>query len=646
MPNRTIAPELLDYTQWVGVDARLLSEADAIRFTRLVEAVKAACDGVKSGEIKRRYGITRDLLCYYLHRCAEEDQDGQLKGWRALVHASHHDSYIRNAPLCPDEHGNGLSGAFDQLLQEYSKVHDWLDARLRPNDGAKFPVAGLRLADIHQEFLTKLRKAGCHPNQYPFTTKRHGYEALCHYVRKRIADGDSPAARLKYGEHAVDGVGRNSGKIGLFRPIVAYERVAYDEYQLPEIDTISIVTDDEEVTVPLRRSYFCPIVDFKTSCILGYSYSVAGSFRTLDLLQAFESAIHPPQRIKHPAFEDLEPLPDEGLPASVVPGATGRRICSLAVDNHLTHLANSVVKDLRQRTGVSISFGKVHSWIERSVVEGLFAEFQNRLSRLPSTTGSGSSDPSVSDPVGKAVHYKIEASAIRALLDQLVARHNAKRKRALMMVTPNEAIAADWSSDSRLQIVPTYSKSFVDNPCIAIEQEWATIRGNRKNGRTPYVQLDEVDYTNDFLKQSWGLIGQKLCIHIRGDYRTVRAFREDGTEFGVLHVSGVWAISAHTREMRKEVNRLYREDVFNDRSLDPIALYRKYLAGIALQKTKGKRHPKITREASKLARSMSVPGSPDDSSDFRYTGAAPQSPEPATVKPRGRRAFFVSTSDP
>jgi hypothetical protein len=196
------------------------------------------------------------------------------------------------------------------------------------------------------------------------------------------------------------------------------------------------------------------------------------------LLQAFESAIHPPPRIVHPAFQDREALPDEGLPAAVLSGAQGLRICSLIVDNHLTHLANSVVKDLRLRSGISISYGKVHSWIERSVVEGIFAEFQRKLKRIPSTTGSGPSDPVVRDPVEKAVRYKIRTADILALLDQLVARHNALRRRSLMMATPNEAIAADWAEKSRLQIVPRYPKSFVDNPCIAIEQEWPTVRGN------------------------------------------------------------------------------------------------------------------------------------------------------------------------
>lgn len=640
MPNRKLAPELLDHSKWPSVDVRLLSEADAIRFSRLEAAVKAACNGVKSGEIERQFGIKRSLLHYYLVKCTSDHCDGRINGFRALVAESGRDSYVRSAELQSGADGTGLAGAFDFLLHHYPEVKVWLDRRLKPDDGTKIQGAGLALSAIHQEFLTKLRKAGRHPDQYPFTTSRHGYEALCAYVRKRINDGDNDAARSKFGDQAIEGIGRNSGKTAMFRPLISYERTAYDEYQFPDISTITIEIADEEIEVPLKRGYFCPIVDFKTTAILGYSWSIANRFRALDLLQAFEYAIHPPPRTEHEAFVDLEPLSDEGFPAAVIPAANGRRVCCLCVDNHLTHLANAVVKDLRQRTGVAISYGKVHSWIERNVVEGIFAEFQSRLKRLASTTGSGPNDPAVRGSVEKAVRYKIRAADVKALLDKLVARHNARRIRALMMVTPNEAIAADWAESARLKIVPGYPTSFVSNPSIAIEVEWPTVRGMRAKSRTPYIQLDEVQYTNDILKQSWSLVGQKLMVQIRGDYRTVRAFRSDGAEFGILHVSGVWALSPHTRETRKEINRLYRDGVFADRSDDPVAHYQRYLAGIALKKTHGKKYPKITREAGKLARTMEVPGGANDPAEFRYVYQALPSPEPSTVKPRGRRAFF------
>ena len=95
--------------------------------------------------------------------------------------------------------------------------------------------------------------------------------------------------------------------------------------------------------------------------------------------------------------------------------------------------------------------------------------------------------------------------------------------------------------------------------------------------------------------------------------------------------------------MRKEINKLYREEIFKDRSVDPVAMYQRHLAGIAIQKVRGKRRPKITREASKLARSLSVPGSASDPPDFRYECKTPKAPTQPPVKSRGRRAFFTQS---
>jgi hypothetical protein len=373
---------------------------------------------------------------------------------------------------------------------------------------------------------------------------------------------------------------------------------------------------------------------------LGYSFSISERFKAVNLLEAVECAINPPPPKQHEAFKNVHSLQGEGLPAAVVPQARGRRLSVLCVDNHLTHLANSVVIGLRKRTGVAITYGKVHSWIERYVVEGLFSELQRDLRRIPSTTGSGPSDPNVSDPVGRAVKCHIRMADLIALLDKLVARHNAKRRKILFNATANELIASDWSKSSRLQIVPLYTEDFVSNPGLAVESEWVTVRGDRAKHRTPYIQLDEVPYSNDILKQSWGLIGKKLLVHIKGDYRTVRTYRENGAEFGVLSVSGGWSLRPHSRETRREINRLYRTGIFMCRADDPVSHYQEYLAEQSLKKTKGKKSPRIAKESNALARTLLDSGELDAPKDLKYKTKSGVLVRDSHVKSKGRRDFF------
>lgn len=638
MHTRKYSPELLDTSKWPTVDTSLLSESDRIRYMKLEGAVKAWCNEEKPSSINKRFGVSRSLLFYYLQRCTANHSDGRLMGFRALIPNSERKQYISVAEERNiTEMGAGYAGAFHQLLAKHPSCSNWLEKQLDPQKSSINP-GGLNLTSLHSGFLTQLKKAGVSVQEYPFTTVRNGYSALCAYVRKRIAEGDDRWALMKYGENSQIYPKKNSGKISLFRPLYPFERVAYDEYQLPDIATVSIVTDDEEeAEVPISRAYFCPLVDFASESVLGYSFAIGRSFSSKNIGKAFECAINPPLVQEHPAFSNFAKLDGEGFPTSVIPGVKGRRFGTLCLDNHLSHLSNSVVIDLRNRVGVTITYGAVRSWIERNVVERIFSELQLELSRLPSTTGSGIGDIKVSNPVGQAVKHKIRVKDLLALVHKLVARHNAITRPGLYGLSPNVCIAKSWGATSRLQIVPLYSDDFIQSPQISVEKELVTVRGDRSKGRVPYVQLDEVEYTNDYLRQNWSMIGKKLIVHIVEDFRSVVAYRPEGTEFGRLSVSGGWAVRSHTRETRKQINRLRKDGKMDYRSGDPVGSYIEYLAEIALKTTKNKKTPKITREANALARVLAETGHSELRADLKKSDEAMGS----IVRAKNRSSFFV-----
>jgi hypothetical protein len=596
---------------------------------------------MKSGEIAKRFGVSSSLLSYYIQRCTRTVSDGRLSGFRALVKGGERFAYTRTTEDANvTDRGAGLAGAFTQLLLKYEKSAAWLASQLEPKDKSKVQPGGLRISLLHQLFLDKLRKEGCSLGEYPFIAKRNGYEAFANHINKLINQGSTALAIMKHGESAAQAPGKNLGKLALLRPVVPFERVAYDEYKLPDIATITITNEEEDFSVPISRGYFCPVVDCASFAVLGFSFSIAESFNSKNLTQAFENSINPPPCAEHNIFEDL-PLQDgQGLPFEVVPNARGRRISILCLDNHVTHFANDVLIGLRKRSGVAITFGKVRSWIERNVVERIFSWLQQHLKNLPSTTGSGPGDHRVSDPVGNAIKHKINISAIVALIEKLVRRYNSMRLTALFGASPNERIARDWSDRARLQIVPTYAENFVSEPNIAIQSKWVTVRGNRATHRTPYVQLDNVEYTNDILRQSWSLIGKKLLVKIGKDYRTVLAFREDGSEFGKVSVSGSWSLRAHTREVRQEINRLIRKGQFDARSSDPVLYYQEQLADKALKEAKRGKKSKITKEANKLALSIEADSAAGVKGDLQFKTKSDVLVKEKTLKPSNRRDFF------
>lgn len=53
--------------------------------------------------------------------------------------------------------------------------------------------------------------------------------------------------------------------------------------------------------MPIARAYFCPMVDFKSEAILGFSLAIGGGFNAKNIGRAFEFALRPPQQksIRH-----------------------------------------------------------------------------------------------------------------------------------------------------------------------------------------------------------------------------------------------------------------------------------------------------------------------------------------------------------
>lgn len=94
-------------------------------------------------------------------------------------------------------------------------------------------------------------------------------------------------------------------------------------------------------------------------------------------------------------------------------------------------------------------------------------------------------------------------------------------------------------------------------PGLGVVVETKLVRGNKKEGRCPYVQVDCVRYTSPVLSSSFGLINTPLRIHIwEEDMRLVHAYLPSGNDLGPLYAEGRWGRTPHTREIRKKINAL------------------------------------------------------------------------------------------
>lgn len=636
MTNTKHTPEDLNYSRWPGVDESLIDPKKIDRYRHMKAAIMEWCDGFKLSEICKKYEISRSGLSYLLSRCTRIHSDGFPWGFRALIKDCRQAAYTRkkDSTVLAHSDGYGLAEAFEELVLRYPAI-----LKIIKKEVSRFKV-GINVKDLLLKITKYLRdEEKLTAKEYPFNTKSCGYVSLCTFINKLIANGDCDLAEARFGKECRDGLQRYSGEVPILRPLAPLEIACYDEQMLPFIATLVIEIDGKEIDVPMRRGYLCVLMDQRTVDILGYSIAIAQRFRALDLLNAYETFVTPwkPRVLSVP---NMKYAPGSGLPSGVVPEAQGRRISIISVDNHLSHLANSIVSHLRIRTGAIIRYGKVKHWISRYAVEGIFSELQKMgFSRIPSTTGSGINDPAVNDPVGKSVKHRVRMEQMIELIDVLIANHNALPRMTQMTKTPNEALAMELGETRRISVVPKFPASFINDPQLAVEILPVTVRGSQQKGVPPYVQLDKCRYTNDLLKQHWSMIGKRLVVHIKGDYRKIRAFKEDGAEYGVLGATGHWSNEFHTRETRKEIIRLQKEKILKLDDFCPVTSYSDHLGKQAIRNSH-KKINKITNEAGELANSLADRPEPV----YRHRLDEKTKEYELEIKSRNRRSFFNSNS--
>lgn len=640
-------PEFFQCNQWPTVETEELEGCNLERFHTLKAAMEAICNGEKQSHAARRFGVSRSNLTYLLNRCVTRHPDGRLWGYRALLRNTRQKDYTRKkkAEISADSDGYGLAGAFQQLISKYPKVSQIIDNFINGVGRQRVREGGFNTAGLLSEILDQLRKEGLGERDYPFNTVSAGYNSLLRHIKRLMQEGSPGIARHKFGSAAEDGLQAGTGEQGILEAVHALDMACYDEQMIPFIGTLVINIGGVEHDYPLARSNFCPLVDTKSKCILGYDVTVADRFRALQLASAYENFFLPwsPKKLSVPGMKYKQ---HAGLPSGVVPQCRGRLVKIISIDNHLTHLAELVVAHLRPRTGAVLRYGQVRRWISRQAVEQVFAELQKHsFERLSSTTGSGPGDPAVTHPTKKAVDQRIRMDQLLELLDVVIANYNATPRRELMSKTPLEVLASSLSDTSRLSILPRVPDSFLADPRLAVEIIESTVAGNQALGRRPYVEIDKGIYTNDLLMQSWPMIGKKLTIHIKGDFRQVRAFQSDGKEFGSLMVTGHWKHSFHTREQRKLINRMMNEKKLGNWKDDPVKAFQAHLIHEA-KKSSAKNPYKISKAANKLASQLhkehpeSIRVNASELGEDENPATQKQNP-----KSRGRRNFFGAKVD-
>jgi len=609
--RRDLPQELRDLAAWPQLDPSQLSPEVRDLVNRRQQAIRAYLEGGSLRSIHSECALSRTEIIRCLNRCLSLHQDGRIYGWRALLPYQHTRGYVRLKG--PVTGSRGHAGAFLQFLRDHPEISQALDhAILTTKVADAVRESRYSHAEIYGHFRRLCRRARVSQTHYPLNTHDQGRRSVARYAREVLNAHFSKAAGRTGGPDARVRARVGLGKGSALMTELPFDLVSIDAHRLNFIGCIGVPTPGRVELLPIQRMQFLPVVEHYSTAVLGYHVAMAREPGALEVIKAARSALTPwtPRALSLSGQRYPE---GAMMPSAALPEATGLCWNALLVDNASIHCAIDVAEGLRRSLGCALNFGPVRQWYRRPLVESLFSALERAgFLRLPNTTGTGSADPHRADAAANAVKYEMLMEEMLDLIDIVVCTYNGTRRESLGHASPLERLsdavlgASSFWLPRKLPPLPPWM------PEIGVTILSKTVRGDRKQGRRPYIQYAHVRYTNPILSSAYDLIGHEIRVHVNlDDLRAMKAFLPSGEEIGVLAASTGWGRSRHDATLRRNVLRAVREKKLAvAHGEDAIQSYLVLKAQQAIERRdakRGRRHT-VSPEATALARAVHVSG--------------------------------------
>ncbi len=541
-----------DREEWASIKTDLWVPEQREQFLKRKEAVDMYIDDFNAKDIYATTGINHDKIAKYVARCLQIDPNtGKQQGYVGLIPYRKVNKKIQTKSCT-----SASKGAFVNLLLSYPS----LDVFIKDNYfGKKNSSLEKRIlpSNLHKKFLEECRRLKIQDYEYPFNTTDNAKRTFYKYLRKiekeNMNDAINRENKNVKQKFFSTGIGENLRPV----PLTPFSVVQLDGHKIDMLYTVEVINKHGEIIrMPAMRMWLIAVIDVATRVILGYSLTSNENYNQTDILRAIRNSVIPRNPIEF-TLSGLKYPDNLGYHYWAIPETSWAIPNAIMLDNAKSHLANNVINKLCSQMYCALNFGSVATPETRGIVERMFKTLEeNGYHRTVSTTGSNINDIRRINAEKDAVKFQITYNDIAQLTEYFIAMYNNSPHSALDNQTPLECM--------RRRIVEAGMQ-----PCIAGNKmkrviyeltnftEIKTIRGSFKYGRRPYITYAGVEYRNDILAQSMGLIGKKLIIEVNPDnIKTIKGYFEDGTELGILTAVGEWGRKNHSLKTREEALKL------------------------------------------------------------------------------------------
>lgn len=562
MPGRKFnLIELKDYREkWNNVCTEMMSDREKILFINKKECVDMYIDGKSLADIQEKTGIKMQNISRLIERCIQINPITEEQyGYAALL------PYKRTGHSVSTQNTSTHKsrGAFNNLLLTYPQLSLFIK-NVYFNTSSKIFSKYISIANLHDIFLEECKKLGIQDYEYPFNTRDYGKRSLYRYVNLLQNN------KIDLAQNRLDMNSRkkllSTGTENVIRPtpIAPYSVIQIDGHKIDMLYTVEVLNKHGEIIDrPAMRLWLIAVVDVATRAILGYHISTNENYNQYDILKAIRNSIMPKKKIEF-KNKGLNYPENMGFPSYVFDELKWALPETIMLDNAKSHLAKNVIKKLCEELHCSLNYGSVATPETRGIVERLFGTLEQKgYHLLPSTTGSNINDIKRVDAEKNAIKYKITENDIHELTEYFIATYNNSPHSALDNQTPLECMERRIRASGMFPFVAEGNlRRYVYDLTNLIECK--KIRGNISQGKRPYITYKGVEYRNEILSQSPGLIGSELILEINpDDIRTIKSYFSSGEEFGILTATGEWGRKSHSLKTREEVQKMKNENKNN-----------------------------------------------------------------------------------
>lgn len=567
MANDTLVG--IDIRTWSDPQVDMLPKGKRANFRKRRDALIAVTGGSSFRAAGRAHEVDPRVVQKDAQQAVLLHPDGKPWGFRACIPYK-----IRQSRLAentnPKPPTNKRPHALLQLLASSKEISMYVDGYSGSLPTGK---AACRSFDKHVKGFHALVRRIHGDNVYPFDVPDHGRRALLHHHRKIRQQ------RLEAGAADVDMREPEIRRFNQLFQIGVLDRVEFDAHKT-DVDWQMLVPGPNGQTIPRHiksitlYAMVCSVSRYLISYVL-----IFGEPNKVDVLRLFSRSLRRWKRrsLIVPKME----YPDGailGLPEGRSLG-TARAIVT-AGDNALAHHAELTRGNLLNYQRGIIHFGPAHVPETRPIIEAFFRRLEHGALRqiAGAFQPADKSDPKVATSYLRAEDHPLHWEALYDLIDVIAAGYNVTQHSGLGDRTPAEVLQEGLRSAWAFSV----SDPEKDADRLTTIRFKAKIRGNKGDGRHPFIEYKGARYRSQRLMGQWGRIGQyfQAEANIEDLRHVVLLDPKEGIPWSRLAALSPWNRSPHDLNLRQQVIRARsRKLLVITGAEDAVAAYHEFVRG-------------------------------------------------------------------